>query len=365
MTTAMRRFQCPTCGALLREDATLGAVRCEFCGRRSALAEGSVVAPRLRLMPTIDRSEAVLALRREAIGTGVLPRSLRAQLAPVDLRLVYVPFHAARGIVLGTIERAPEGDIDWVETTDDQGHVVSRRMVRREPIGEPQAKVVASDAERIAPAVRRKEWGLEAIQVGAMLGRGAVLVPHDPDDVRPDASTLAADVPVEEALAWLSRPPEAGTTSLVAPSVRTVLVPVWRIRYRIRGCLYDATLDAVEGRLLSARAPEDDRHRVPIALAYAGTASLALGFVLRGLRWLAFSGQGIQAWLFVAIVFLTLLALFGTYAWNVVRYDAERVWIGGRVWPEYLNKPPSTGLERFWERVFGGIADATDPTRER
>jgi hypothetical protein len=150
------------------------------------------------------------------------------------------------------------------------------------------------------------------------------------------------------------------------------LVPVWRLRYRVRAGLYEATVDAVEGRLLAARAPENDRHRIPVAFLGLGLAALAVGGLLRVL--LVFplqsraaghaSGMG-EAIVYVVLAAFVVLAMFATYAWNVVRYDAERIYEDGRLRGEYVNKPPATGLERFWERSFGALGHALDPTRSR
>jgi hypothetical protein len=372
MTTSLARLVCPTCGALLGEDATRGAVRCDFCGKRSVLTEATLVAPRFFLPPSLDRSAALLALRRALLAEGVLSPSLRSAVQPVDMRLVFVPFHVARGIRSGVVERPAEARMTREPSPLPDGvpevHVLRREKTARDD----RARVVLTDVERAVPAVRREGWGLESIAPGALVAGGVPIEAFDPDTVPRIGAVLAVEVEPADVVSRLRGETARGDTALHVPAVRTVLVPVWRIRTSVRGGLYDATVDAVEGRLLSARAPENDDHRVPIAFATLGLAALALGWVLRVfVVWPLSHGaavtlsQSIDALFWAAMVLLLLLAMFATYAWNVVRYDAERVFENGSLRVEYPAKPPLTGLEAFWNRVFGGLGRVFDPTKER
>ncbi|MDI7266488.1 MAG: hypothetical protein QME96_00665 [Myxococcota bacterium] len=362
MTPRLARFQCPTCGALLRSDPTEGAVPCDYCGRRSATADPLASSPRSFIAPAVDRSSAALAFRRTLVESGVLPASLRGGIEPVDLRPAWVPFHVARAIRVGVVEKPPAETIDFemdaaVESVGG-ARSVSIRATRRERPEPDRAKVVLVDVECTVPAVRRPGWGIDSLSPGAMLARGASEHPHDPENVRRHGAVLAADLGPEEALRRLAGEAGLSGTTLVAPSLRTVLVPVWRLRYRVQGCLYDATLDAVEGRLPAARAPEDDRRRIPVAVAYVGVAALLFGLVGRGTWWLLATAGGAHVWLAIACAMLVLLGLFGSYAWDVVRYDAERVLSGGSVLSEYVNRPRSTGVQRLLESLLEGLARA-------
>jgi hypothetical protein len=227
---------------------------------------------------------------------------------------------------------------------------------------------VLDDVEQSAPAVRRPGWGLEGLSPGGLLAGGALPQPAEVDEVRRHGAILAVELEPTAILERLAAEPRRGETRLVAPTVRTVLVPVWRIRWRTGAGLYDATVDAVEGRLLAARAPEDDRHRVPLALGTLGLAGLVAGWLLRVLvvvPLLSVAAPGmlsLEVVLVVGLAALLLLGLFSTFAWNLVRYDAERVYERGQVRAEYLNRPPLTGLDRFWARVFGTLGRPLDPT---
>lgn len=370
--TPASRFACPTCGALFGEDATQGALCCDYCGRRAAPAEPERAAGRLVIRPAVERSEALLALRRTLLAENVLPRSLRADVQPVEARLVYVPYHVARGIRSGIVERRPEArTTEEVQTNWDGTRQV--RTVRKEPEPtEDRARVLLTDVERSAPAVRREGWGLEAIGPGTLIGAGAELVPFDADEVRRTGAVLAPDVDPSALIERLRGETARGETRLHLPTVRTVLVPLWRIRYRIGAGLYDATLDAVQGRLLAARAPENDRHRVPIAFAALGLATLLAGGVLRFLTPAFSPGAGdprasgsMDIVVYLMLFALVVVGVFGTYAWNVVRYDADRIFENGQLRGEYLNKPSATGLDRFWDKVFGGIGKVADAGRRR
>jgi hypothetical protein len=284
----------------------------------------------------------------------------------VDTRLVFVPFYVVRAIRSGVVERAPEvrTSLETMTRPDGTREVYT---VQRE-IGSPddRARVVLTDVERTGPAVRRPGWGLEGLGVGALLGGGAEAAAAEGGELRRLGAVLAADVEPAEMVERLRTESVRGETRLHRPSVRTVLVPVWRIRFAVRGGLYDDTVDAVQGRLLAARAPENDRHRVPIALFVLGLSCLCVGWLARYV--LFWTGVGAaqasgtaNMFPWVGLAMLTLLGIFGTYAWQLVRYDADRAYENGRLWSEYVNKPPSTALERFWEKLFGGIGKAMTP----
>jgi hypothetical protein len=366
--TELRRLSCPTCGALFGEDATRGATRCGFCGCRATAAEPGLTVPHRALRPVVERAEALLALRRTLLAENAIPRSLRGELRPVDTRLVYVPFYVVRAIRTGVLERPAEVKTTYETVTRRDGTRELRSVQREVPTKDDRARVVLTDVERTGPAVRRSGWGLEGLGLGGLLGGGAEETSPDTDELRRTGAVLAADVEPSEIVERLRTESMRGETELHVPSVRIVLVPVWRIRYQVRGGLYDATVEALEGRLLAARAPENDRHRVPLALFVLGLACLCVGWVLRFfVVWPALHGGASQApgafdsFVWIAMVLLAVLGMFGTYAWQVVRYDADRVYENGRLWAEYLNKPPSTALDRFWEKLFGGIEKAMTP----
>jgi|GEM_PF-3374837 len=364
MTAALLRFACPECGALLERDASAGAVRCDFCGVRSA-PSATPSGGRQYLPPVLDRSAALLALRRALLEEGVLPRSLRGDLRPSEARLVFVPYHVARGIRAGVVERPLEPRPAPVEP-EELGGPRARPEPPSPATRRDEARVVLDDVEAAAPAVRRPGWGLETLSPGTLAARSAPK-PAGVDEVRRHGSILSVEREPTELLARLAADPPRRSVRLVAPTVRTVLVPVWRIRWRAGTGLYDATIDAVEGRLLAARAPEDDRHRVPIALGLLGLAALLAGWLLRALvvAPLLLAGApgaaSLELLLAVATAGLLLVGLFSTFAWNLVRYDAERVYERGQLWAEYLNRPPLTGLDRFWARVFGLLGRSLDP----
>jgi hypothetical protein len=365
--TELRRLACPTCGALFGEDATRGAARCAFCGRRATAAEPGLAVPHRALRPVVERSDALLALRRALLAENAIPRSLRGELRPVDTRLVYVPFYVVRAIRTGVLERPPEVKTAYETVTRRDGTRELRSVQREVPAKDDRARVVRPAAARPGPGGRRGGWGRVGRGRGGLLAGGAPETAADADELRRTGAVLAADVEPSEIVERLRTESVRGETALHVPSVRIVLVPVWRIRYRVRGGLYDATVEALEGRLLAARAPENDRHRVPLALFVLGLTCLCVGWVLRTMvgpllhAGAAQASGTFDASVWIALVLLAVLGMFGTYAWQVVRYDADRVYENGRLWAEYLNKPPSTALERFWEKLFGGLEKAMTP----
>jgi hypothetical protein len=334
-------MQCPECGALLGAEAARGAARCEFCRRRSVAIDPSVAVPRAWFEPRVDRSRALLLLRRALRDEGVLGDSLRKDLEPVDARLVFVPFHLVRALRAGVVERRHERREVTVADLSPDGTVTLRTRKTGEERSSDRAKVIVTDVERSVPAVRRRDWGLDRVGVGALLAEGHPVLPYDADRIREHGTVLVHDVEPHDAIERLPSGGAADRVDRIAPSVRTVLVPVWRIRYRLQGCLYDATVDAVKGRLLAARAPEDDRRRVPIALGYVGVGALTLGLLLRLFRDMgaasAGDAGGLAAWFILPAA--VVLGLFGAYAWSVVRWDADRVFDGASVRVRYVNRP--------------------------
>ncbi len=122
-------------------------------------------------------------------------------------------------------------------------------------------------------------------------------------------------------------------------------MPVWLLRQRHRGLVYEATVDAVTGKLLQARAPVERSARLGQAVALLYPVAFLLG--LPGPTW---------QWLLVNVLLrlhpaITLFLVIGllwlaSWAWDRIRFRYEWVLEGGQGRLEPINRPDRTLPER-------------------
>jgi hypothetical protein len=146
-------------------------------------------------------------------------------------------------------------------------------------------------------------------------------------------------------------PLPAGLT-LLEERVELVFVPVWLVRLRHRGLVHEATVDAVGGGLLEARAPVARGARLGQAVVLLYPLALLLG--LPGAAWQRLLVDVLLR-LHPAVGLFGLIGLLwlGSWAWDRVRFRYEWLVEGmaGRLEP--INRPDRTLPERVALSLWG------------
>lgn len=273
MSTALRSISCPRCAGPLAGSDGERFLRCGHCGTPFVTRVGDGYAR--RFFPTkVDRLKAVGAatawLRRHPDA----PDDIR-EAAFVDAHLLYVPIWEVRSHVVGwefgkklraRAEVVRRGDQDSVEMTlveegVEEGFLTERRMYQE-----------AADLDALG--MRRPH----------VTGRETTL-PYLPGELEADAAVLQAvgdldQIRARARAAFLTPPTGAVVRSsrLFLLKERSALIyyPLWALRYRYRGRLYEMTVDGRSGEIHAARAPSDNRRRVAAFVALAGALGLAM-----------------------------------------------------------------------------------------
>jgi hypothetical protein len=343
--------RCPTCkGAVARGEGTR-AQRCPFCQRRSLVVTREREVMRYSLETSLDAAGAGLAARRGLAERRVTATRLLDLATFADPSLVFVPFLWTTGTTPALVRR-------------DKAITERRSAV--------DTKVVIDDFEVFEPAVELEGWGLRALDVGALLARPRAPLPRpfDGTALRSRGRVLVPQHAFDEAAsrrgAKLARTTIHGDDGgeCLAERRRILWIPIWIVAFVVRGRRYEARVEGVDGTLLSARGPEDERWRVPMALGALLIPCLLVGKLLRfviadasaaavGASFLN-PGFLLTVALAAAIalsVFLSILA----FAWSLLRYEAEHVYRDGRVWSEQLGRGGTTILDRLTDRVGGAF----------
>jgi hypothetical protein len=296
---------CPACGGQLPPSVSWPSLPdCPSCGSPLAVTSTetparSVVGP---VTPPAEAAAGALAAWRHPLAPAGFPGR------PEPPRLLFVAcFEVER-----TLTRRP-----------DNGNYVTETLGR-------------------ALATFPEGLGIESLDLDAVLD-GAPRRPYDPRQVQRQG--LVFD-PARYLATALPTPP-----GLVVREERVeiVFVPVWLVRCRHRGDRYEASVDAVTGRLLRSRAPVERGARLgqSVALLYPIAALLGATRISPLMFEIA-----IRMHLFFLIWGLGGLFLLLAWAWDRVRFRFEWVVERGAGRLEPLNRPDSTLLDRAVRLAF-------------
>jgi hypothetical protein len=131
------------------------------------------------------------------------------------------------------------------------------------------------------------------------------LSPFDPVSLQSRAIVFAPTVPAErflEETTWRIRSTN-DDTRYVETRLKLLYYPVWLLRYRHRGRVYELVVDGVQGALLRGTAPRNTAAAAAVSAAGLGLGALGLGRWMLGagtlgpLFLLAAVGGGALIWL--------------------------------------------------------------------
>jgi hypothetical protein len=149
-------------------------------------------------------------------------------------------------------------------------------------------------------------------------------------------------------------------TEMAEARVKKIFYPVWRVKYQHQGRLFGATLDGVTGKIMAARAPNDDRLRIFWILISTALVALVAGKAGRVVASLLFfsksggPGGGVSSIFFVEFSYLILVllligvavgALIIGFGWDKFRYQSEVVVRGSSVQVVSINRPDNTKFD--------------------
>jgi hypothetical protein len=297
---ALLHLGCPTCGGALCLAEGERITACRYCGGRCMVLVPDAV-PRYAVEGPVGR-EAAVRIALQSLQRPDVPAAVRGRTGVEAAGLCYVPFFEATAVRLGTVfmrERvkppAPLGD-------GEQGGQALDRWLADPGKEREDTKVVEQDVLRIAPACELPELGVEKIRLADLRRAGSPvsLSRFDPVILQSRAVVFAPTTSAERFLTETTwRVPSVNDdTRYVDTRLKLLYYPVWRMRYRHRGRVYELAVDGVQGRLLRGTAPRNVAAAAAAAAAGLGLGALGLG---RWLRWMA-GADGVGPAFLLAIV---------------------------------------------------------------
>jgi hypothetical protein len=205
-----------------------------------------------------------------------------------EATLCYLPFFEAAAIRLGTVFVRDRVKRPPPLTDGEQGGQALDRWLDDPGEEREDTKVVEQDVLRVGPACELPELGVGRIPL-AELRRGkapVALAPFDAVSACSRATVFAPTIPAErflEETTWRVRSAN-DDTRYVEMRLKLLYYPVWLLRYRNRGRVYELAVDGVRGTLLRGAAPTNTAAWEALAAAGLGVGALGLG------RWLLGAG---------------------------------------------------------------------------
>lgn len=374
---ALRHVNCPQCGGTLGASNVERTVRCRYCNTRS-LVESDDLVPEYMVKPRLDQNAA----RREVqklLTDRAMPGGLLQASKFHSARLYFVPFHEVSARRTGTMivtvrnERVSRSTLDRRdEVPIGSAFLMLEQEARQRANAAPPTKdtrVVMSDVSRLEPAVDLPGWCLEEAELSTLrTSADGVLLPVNRRSMERMGTVHHPTLTPQHIIAQLElRAETAGLedyTEFSEVRAKRIYYPVWRVRYLYQGRLYGATLDGVSGKVMAARAPQDDRSRVLWLLGMSAVASLLPGRILgaafseftnhsRSLVELAAVAVQLPQLVFPALlVGLIALTFFLGIGWTEFRYPGEIVIQGDRRYVEKINRPEHTVFDRIRDALL-------------
>jgi len=374
-------INCPKCGGALGMVGRDRVVKCRYCGTWS-MVDFPEAVPEYWVKPMLKEVEA-RRIVQNLLRDKEMPEGLLKQARFHSARLYFIPFHELSARRLGTMTQTQfeQQKVYTQRTTFDAESGMQRPLTAREqrlynPVEKKvDTKVVMADATRLEPAIQLHEWGLEESDINAIRSdKQGVLQPMNRGKLEAYGKIYDPAIEPEQILEMLKTRP--GTqwlddkTEFAEARVKRIYYPVWRVRYRYQGRLYGASVDGVTGKIMIARAPQDDRSRVLWFLGTTAIVSFIIGRLAHGALGSALfdprhadviiqvMARGFHILIPLVLVGLLLAVTIVGFGWEQFRYPGEIVIQGDKRKVIKLNRPDHTVFDTIQNLLSGVLGDS-------
>jgi hypothetical protein len=260
-------LSCPSCGGSLTSLEGQRTIACPYC--RSLLSiTGDKGVYTVMYRNTLDDSRVKAELAKW-FDKGLKARDLPRQATVTEVYPIYIPFWRLRARAAGWVCGYREE-----RRTDKDGHTHTERVYME--------KMVFRDFEWSQIACDPGDIGINRLPglYGQAVSHEAGDIPTFEATTSPDDARAAAiDGIRRDAIASTNVPNITFQRVHVLPHFLVLtFYPIWMCRYTYRGRTYFATLDGVDGKSLSGRAPGD-----PLYQSIALVLGCAIGGTTVGL----------------------------------------------------------------------------------
>jgi hypothetical protein len=384
----IRHINCPKCGGTLGASTMDRVVKCNYCGIWAMVdfpdfIPEYFVRPRLK---EVDARRKIQAFLRD----DDMPEGLIQKARFHSARLYFIPFHEMQGRRLGTMttteykDTGPRKLTRHVDSYGPYGETVTSWSYEHTPAPKQKTmdtRVVMADFTRLEPATLLDEWGLEESDISEIRSDPAgMLQPMDRRRMEKYGKLYDPTIKPEQMINQLERRAETAwlddKTEFAEIRIKRIYYPVWRVRYRFQGRLYGVSVDGVTGRIMAARAPQDDRYRVYWMLGTSAIVAFLVGKISRSVlvkMFLALLGtssagqtQALAAYMVVlGVIGLLLAVMVMGFGWDQFRYPGEIVVLGDKRTVEKINRPDRTIFDTAREVLARIIGDSFQLRRGR
>jgi len=358
--------KCPNCGGLLsaRDERVL---KCKFCGERSLVTVPDWI-PSYYLAPRLDlpaaRRAMVNLFKHEAVETGML-KTARFEAA----EMFFVPLYHLKARRVGTIMVKPapvplkqiarQGMKTFSSALFQENYSEIAAAAERMANQKPDTKIILSDVLRSIPALRLSDWGADFLDPEkAVTDAGAQYQSCNREQMDRLGTVLEPSLSTQESVNRVFNTRDfvnTDNTEIVDQRIDLVYYPVWRVRWKYQGRTFHASLDAVSGEILFARAPARQRARVGWLLLVTASVGISVGKMLGFLKLLFLTGSFAMWFMFI---FTTAMISFVAFGWNMFRYSGEIIVQPDGARFEWVGRPPETVFDKMASAMGDLLAQA-------
>ncbi len=369
----IQKIQCVSCGGSLAAEQGQSRVPCQYCGSVSLLIRNDRLAY-YSLTPELSHDQALNQAETLIVRTGGRAMDLPLKKEISHPELYFIPCYEIQGIRIGkfedrTLDRSklkPANIRSLYGPEDGRRTAVSAPRPRR---GDTDAyktdtRIIMGDMSSSQVAVHIENWGLESLSVSRLRTRQEKfdLVPLNMRNLQKMGTVIHPGMTFESFYSSATRFAPSGKHAefhLMDREESLVYYPVFRITYRYRRTPYDIIIDAVTGKTLYARFPQDIGRRILAFLSCVGMLGLSLGWLVNlffSSSRLAATMTVIQTFGFLPLIFLAFMMILIlaaiSLAWTSLRYPTEIVFENDSHRVERIGKPAETLPEKILKQVL-------------
>ena len=383
---SIRHINCSKCGGTLGLLSADRMVKCKYCGTWS-LIELKDHVPEYYIDPQIDEVGARRLLQK-LLTEDDMPDNLLKSAEFYGAKLYFIPYYEFDAKRTGTVimteykaDRSARRQVKEIHygpggiSTSTTREPSDRYLKKKKTV---DTRVVMADVNRIDPGIALKEWALEEADIASIrsnpegvlkimnrkyletMGRVYKPTVEQSDIVRNlDAGNLARNL--------------EDHTEITDIKIKRIYYPVWRAKYKYQGRLYGASVDAVTGKIMGARAPQSDKSRILWMLGSAGITSFIIGKIAGGimdavltssLESHPFIEMSLYLW-FISFAVLLMVASAIVFiiglGWEQFRYAGELVITGDSRIIQKINRPETTFFDKankFMDYMIGDFFES-------
>ncbi len=339
-----QRIQCPRCGGTLTWEYGRRLMVCDYCNGLNVLA-GSSALSRSCIPEKISIKNARRKAERIIRETPGVPSGFSKKVVIEDPKLYFVPYYEISGLQVGTVlqndpRKGMKHKSHYKPGSGSLGYLASVQRIKEsdrsylnKKSNNVDTRVIMGEVSITSPAVDLKGWGIRLLNMDTLRKEKSDLhfEAFDIRELQKRSVVISPEISPEQVIGKNLKDvfhSSDAEKELLDKEISLIYYPFWRITYLYNGMPYHIVLDAVQGKRMYSRFPQNENMRILAFLAGIGLLGFLAGnmiemtYVIFTKNIDIFNSMGFALW-WHSIFGLPFLLAILAYIWPLIRFPGE------------------------------------------